>query len=270
MPNHVTNEVTFKGSPERIKALRDICRCGESAFRFQSFFPMPIELLGTSSPAKIVSPKELREWKKKLENGLISKWEEDYRPITEKESATLIKNYGANNWYDWHIQNWGTKWDCYDVISHDDTEIHFNTAWSTPIRAMIRLSELFPDVEINVRYADEDFGSNVGTYTLLNGDFEELYQPEYSKESVKLAMQILGDTEYWITDRLCEIEDEEIKGFELWLVEIAHDEGNLEENYPVPVLEKLMELAINEEQYERAGQIKNLIKMKLNSENINQ
>ena len=261
MPNHVTNQLTFTGKSERIKELMNMCREDAKEFSFQSFFPMPNELKGTTSPAKIVSEDELNEWKQKLRTGRLHEWEKDNRPITEKESQELINMYGANNWYDWHVQNWGTKWDCYDVILMDDNFVQFNTAWSTPIRALVKLSELFPDVEINVRYADEDFGTNVGTYCISNGDIEYINQPEYGKESIALAMDILGDKDYWLYDRLLEVEGE-ISEFDMCLIELAHDEGNLIGQYPVIVLEKLLELAIADEQYERAGQIKDIIEHK--------
>jgi hypothetical protein len=268
MPNHVTNEVTFLGSTERIRELRAKCKTTESPFSFKAFHPMPTELVGTTSPPKIVTEQELQEWKDKLAKGELNEWEKDYRPITEKESKRFIKKYGTDNWYNWQIDNWGTKWDCYDQIEISEGEVHFNTAWSTPMRALGKLSRMFEDITIEVKYADEDFGSNVGTYTLQGGDIIDVYQPEYSKDSVKLAMDILGDIEYWVTDRLCEVEDEDIKGFDLWLVEIAHEEGNLMEEYPVAVLGLLFDMAVADEQYERAGQIKNWMKLKLNSDNL--
>jgi hypothetical protein len=82
-------------------------------------------------------------------------------------------------------------------------------------------------------------------------------------------MDILGDTEYWVTDRLCDVEDE-LEGIDAWLVEIAHEEGYLLEEYPIQVLERLLELAIADEQFERAGAIKQMIKLKLNLDNLNQ
>lgn len=271
MPNHVTNEVKFLGSVDRIKELREKCKGEDRPFSFQSFCPMPEELQGTSSPAKIVTEQGLQEWKDKLANGELSEWEKDYRPITEKEQWDLKGKYGADNWYDWHIHNWGTKWDCYDHRGEgDDSFIIFETAWSTPIRALLELSRQFDDVTIEVRYADEDFGSNVGTYTLQGGEIVEAYQPDYSKDSVKLAMEILGDMSYWIEDRLCEDvqDDSELDDFTTWLVEIAHEEGNLLEEYAIPVLEKLQELAIGDEDYERANKIKRLISVKLNADNL--
>lgn len=271
MPNHVTNHVTFLGSTERIKELRAKCKTDKSPFSFQAFHPMPTELVGTSSPAKIVTEQELQGWKDKLAKGELKDWEKDYRPITESESKRFKAKYGADNWYDWQTQNWGTKWDCYSHFDIDENQVHFDTAWSTPMIALIKLSRVFDDITIEVKYADEDFGSNVGTYTLQSGDIIDIYQPDYSKESVRLAMEILSDTEYWVTDRLCDIDDDdEIEGIELWLVEIAHEEGYLLEEYPVSVLGLLFDMAVADEQYERAGTIKNLMKLKLNSDNLKQ
>lgn len=41
------------------------------------------------------------------------------------------------NWYNWNVENWGTKWDA-DVFSYDrfdanNINIYFNTAWAPPI-----------------------------------------------------------------------------------------------------------------------------------------
>lgn len=271
MPNHVTNIVTFLGSTERIKELRERCKGEKSVFSFQSFFPMPIELKGTTSPAKIVSKAEVDEWKRKAENNELSEFEKGYRPITQKESDLYISKYGADNWYDWQVQNWGTKWDCYSDFELDFNQISFSTAWSTPLRALVRLSELYDDITIEVKYADEDLGSNTGTYTIQGGVFAELYQPEYSKESVSLALDILGDKEYWLMDRLCEVdENSELTQFEEWLVELAHEEGNLLDEYPLPVVIKLKELAIRDQDYKRATILRNLEKLKLNLDNMQQ
>ena len=59
-------------------------------------------------------------------------------------------------WYDWRLQNWDTKWDCYDVVVTDDdpecTEIEFNTAWSPPEAICNELREQYPDVSISWFY----------------------------------------------------------------------------------------------------------------------
>jgi hypothetical protein len=58
----------------------------------------------------------------------------------------------GDDWYDWSIQNWGTKWDVSETHEDENGYICFDTAWSTPIE-----------------YADEDLGNNCGMYKLSNG-----------------------------------------------------------------------------------------------------
>jgi len=61
-----------------------------------------------------------------------------------------------DRWYDWRVQNWDTKWDCYDVEVTDDdpecTEIQFETAWSPPEAICSALREQYPDVSISWFY----------------------------------------------------------------------------------------------------------------------
>ena len=61
-----------------------------------------------------------------------------------------------DRWYDWRIQNWDTKWDCYDVVVTDDdpesVEIEFNTAWSPPEAICSAIREQYPDVSVSWFY----------------------------------------------------------------------------------------------------------------------
>lgn len=46
--------------------------------------------------------------------------------------------FGRNNWYDWAIDNWGSKWEINDgsaEISGDRVYVNFTSAWSPPTRA---------------------------------------------------------------------------------------------------------------------------------------
>jgi hypothetical protein len=72
---------------------------------------------------------------------------------------------------DFANSNWGTKWNACD--QHVDLEagaLNFETAWSCPKPVLRALSAKHPDVEISVRYADEDIGSNCGTLILKGGE----------------------------------------------------------------------------------------------------
>ena len=78
--------------------------------------------------------------------------------ITQEESDALIKKYKADNWYDWRVQNWGTKWDLnLDNFSELEHAVHFSTAWSTPIAALEKLCEkLYYDFEVLVHNEGEE------------------------------------------------------------------------------------------------------------------
>ena len=61
-----------------------------------------------------------------------------------------------DRWYDWRVQNWDTKWDCYDVEVTDDDpeclEIEFNTAWSPPEAICNQIREDYPAVTVSWFY----------------------------------------------------------------------------------------------------------------------
>lgn len=67
------------------------------------------------------------------------------------------------DWYKWHNKYWGTKWNAYDgytIIGKSYVTFVFSTAWSMPHPVIERLHLL--DYEFELRYADEDYGSNCG------------------------------------------------------------------------------------------------------------
>lgn len=65
---------------------------------------------------------------------------------------------------------WGTKWNaCESQVDLEDGTAAFETAWACPKPVLIALSERFPDDEISVVFADEDIGSNCGSFILKSG-----------------------------------------------------------------------------------------------------
>jgi hypothetical protein len=51
-------------------------------------------------------------------------------------------------WWDWRIQNWGTKWNTYDdelCEINETLEYRFNTAWSPPEMAVAHLREIYKE-----------------------------------------------------------------------------------------------------------------------------
>lgn len=121
-----------------------------------------------------------------------------------KEVGACTRQHAPDEvcWYSWNIDNWGTKWAAYDSeISEPDDDgmmiVQFDTAWSHPLPVVEALSRKFPDESIDVMYADEDLGQNLGMYTIQNGEITyEAPVREGSPEALELACQIKHGMSY--------------------------------------------------------------------------
>ena len=85
----------------------------------------------------------------------------DEYKVNKSSSIERLKDRPWFNWYKWHIDHWGTKWDaydCYTKIGKSYIQFVFSTAWTAPMPIIYKLSVLGYDVE--VKYADEDYGVN--------------------------------------------------------------------------------------------------------------
>ena len=72
-----------------------------------------------------------------------------------------------DRWYNWRNQNWGTKWDCYDLTIDEDElpngfTAEFNTAWSPPEEVHSAISEQFDDLSMSWFY--DEPGMEVAGY----------------------------------------------------------------------------------------------------------
>ena len=90
-----------------------------------------------------------------------------------KQMLGMLENYRACGYL--HSMSfahdvWGTKWNaCEPKAEPDEGRCQFDTAWYCPMGVLVKMSERFPDDAITVTYADEDIGSNCGTFTLKAG-----------------------------------------------------------------------------------------------------
>lgn len=101
-----------------------------------------------------------------------------------------IAEKSPNWWYNWNIKNWGTKWNCYSCKKISDTEFKFQTAWSGVPKLIIKIAEAFPTVKIEYKYADEDTGSNVGSFVITGTDVWEKKIESQSKEAYELYFEL--------------------------------------------------------------------------------
>ena len=162
MPNWCQNEVEVCGSPEDIKKLSELIT--DEGF-FCNVLPLPKELSGYSSPCSIISEEKYAEQEEKYKEWLAKdKKDEPYsffhRDITQEIKDKLIKEYGATNWYDWCINNWGCKWDIdtKEMFQYDEgadwIQLDFNTAWCPPQGIKDKLDEMFPELSISWFYKE--------------------------------------------------------------------------------------------------------------------
>lgn len=104
-------------------------------------------------------------------------------------------------WYSWNVENWGTKWNAYDISRENDT-IKFHTAWGHPFPVIKELSLLYPTDVMLVKYADEDLGSNLGDYAILDGNVFFSYKfIERSEEALDFAARLCFNKPYEDMDK---------------------------------------------------------------------
>lgn len=160
MPNHVTNKIEIT-SPNAMEAVA-FMKSDERAFDFGKIIPMPDSLhIGSGSITDFALAYALANGEKsELSQDQIDKYYEDGWFDTKSETAkrdleraygyvgesqekreellklgqTVISNvdtYGHKTWYEWSNENWGTKWNAYD-ISVSENIIQFDSAWASP------------------------------------------------------------------------------------------------------------------------------------------
>jgi len=105
-------------------------------------------------------------------------------PLAEK------MKFETNDWYSFNVREWGTKWDVavqsddkYPDTNMEDTangenhvvHYNFNTAWSRPMPALIKLSAQYPDLLFTLSYEEETGWG--GECELLRGEIisESMY-----------------------------------------------------------------------------------------------
>jgi hypothetical protein len=250
MPNWITNILTINADEKMVQKILSEIKSEESEFDFNKIVPQPRELDDTTAPASIVSDED---YEKSPSKG-----------ITQTMSEDFIRKYGFNNWYDWRYENWGTKWNADEVIINDN-EITFNTAWCNPMALLVALSRKYPNIQFNIIFADEDFGHNVGTYILKDGEEIDCYFPEGGTEDAyELALEVQGgDSNYSWMILFDANEEKELDSFFKTMVKIAYkNEKVIDNDFPKPILNEFLSLALADEEYEFAEQIKKAIESK--------
>ena len=162
MPNHCSNRVSFYSDNESdIQKLHSIFLKGlenddevDTGTVFGHFIPEPD---WSTIPLHENDVKEYSFSNPRGEVGecpkMIIDKDRPFRSGLRFESTDVMDD----RWYNWRVQNWGTKWDCY-TLEIDDTdlphgfEVTFETAWSPPEEVCSAIREQYPNVSISWFY----------------------------------------------------------------------------------------------------------------------
>ena len=116
----------------------------------------------------------------------------DESNLTFNKIHPLPKNE-TDNWYDWHVKNWGTKWDAYHVgnwdLSNHLASIYYETAWSPATQFYLHVSNNY-NLKFKHEFADEG-GSFLGYQNIENGIIiDEVYMNWNSHDGIALRQKL--------------------------------------------------------------------------------
>jgi hypothetical protein len=144
MPNYCNNVVEIRGPVAQVKALVD------HKLDFQKIHPYPPELdITAGREGADDSPEQ--------------------KALVAAEESNL-KKYGYKNWYDWCVNNWGTKWNAGGdndamMVDYDEDQgdqgtalFQFDTAWAPPLGVLEKLMDTHPELSIECRYHEPGVG----------------------------------------------------------------------------------------------------------------
>ena len=179
MPNWVFNTLTIQGPKEQVDSIKDrLNKPYKKTFENWNMQSHQMEFKEYEFSNPIFAFHNIYNH---IEDGvsdeIYHKQSDNTAPIEEQ---LMFKN---NNWYDWNVRNWGTKWDV--AVNNDDkypdTALHehksegedqwlvygFQTAWSPPLPAMEKLSALVPNCVVTLSFEEEQGWG--GEYEFVNG-----------------------------------------------------------------------------------------------------
>jgi hypothetical protein len=192
MPNWCNNTIEIKGSTETIKKLWEEATAeGDEGGLLNAMAPMPKALNDTTSP----TPPDSEQ------------------PVVD----------GFDNWYDWRVSNWGTKWD----VSTEGLEFHdhgdgtaeitgwFDSAWAPPTGAYEKFCDDMDGVYLEAFY--EEGGMDFAGHWTSEGDDDYLEGiSDYAREKIKTgesgsSLYDFLDDNFEITENRREYIEEELE-----------------------------------------------------------
>lgn len=204
MPNWCSNSLIVDGDQKSIDDFKSKTvvtnESGNEDFTMGILLPTPKELEEMTSPVMWRGDESDKEGKE----------------THEKYVAELVDKYGHADWYNWRLENWGTKWDVAESWISDDEDgifsVQYDTAWSPNITWVNYVSTLYPTLSFKLTYEEPGCGF-CGCYEVKNGgeDFESLLEGDLEWQDDD-GREVYYDSDkslyrYCDTDELIEDED---------------------------------------------------------------
>jgi len=154
MPNWCTNTLLVKGDPDDVQSLLEAVKDSETELSLNKIITCPEELSNGPAPQRNPQQEEI-----------------------------FVTKYGAKDWYDWNVKNWGTKWNVTASIYSDSFErvpgystvtkpkdrvvkFEFDSAWSPPVAAVNMLAKQFPKLDFYHTY--DESGCDFSGYNMYS------------------------------------------------------------------------------------------------------
>jgi hypothetical protein len=186
MPNWVYNGLTIEGNPDSVKKLME--QMNKPFVKLHDNWnpnTKQMEVKQVTYPNPVFAFHNIYNHTQAGISDLeYLKQPDYYRPLEE------AMKFNGNDWYNFNVREWGTKWDV--GVHSDDTNpdtymeetangenyvvyYNFQTAWSRPMPALIKLSSQYPDLLFTLVYQEETGWG--GELELLRGEIisESMY-----------------------------------------------------------------------------------------------
>ena len=171
MPNWCVNTLTVWGDESELSEFRSkTVKDDPNTVSFNELFPMPTEIDN--------------------EDGRLSRNENETDAEYELRRKEFIKKHGTDSWYEWRVENWGTKWEgSQNEIysdSPDELILSFETAWAPPSNWVKRVAMRFPNLSFRLVYMET--GNEIAGKLLIDqGEISEdegepIYTDHYDQE----------------------------------------------------------------------------------------
>jgi len=172
MPNWCVNQVDITGDEAEVAKLVAFVKSDENSFTFENIVPPPATPMYSSDCThnkyvcgceSVAQPDPENEGKFMW---VIDGKKVEYHGKCPTHNEHSFSNH-PDNWYNWNITNWGTKWSAAEVWNDridDDgkvdghTSYNFDTAWSPAEPVVAALAEKFPTLRIAHRYCEAGMG----------------------------------------------------------------------------------------------------------------